>query len=253
MGYLHDGHLSLVKRSLKETDVTVVSIFVNPIQFGPKEDLARYPRDLGRDIKLLREAGVDIVFYPLVKEMYPEPYCTYVDVACLGDLLCGAARPGHFRGVATIVAKLFNIIRPDTAYFGQKDAQQAVIVKKMAADLNMGTRVSVMPTVREKDGLALSSRNSYLGPQERAQAPVLHKALAKAAAMIRKGSRSSRLIVREMKKIIGQEKLPRIEYIAIVDNKTLRPADRIRDEVLIALAAHIGKTRLIDNIKVRVK
>lgn len=248
MGALHKGHSSLIRQAHKETDFVVVSIFVNPIQFGPKEDLNKYPRNLKRDVRLCRKEGVDIIFYPEAKQMYPEDFKTYVDVKDLSGVLCGRFRPGHFRGVTTVVIKLFNIIYPDIAYFGQKDAQQAIIIKKMVEDLNIPVTIKVMPTVREKDGLALSSRNAYLSPSERKDATVLYQALNLARDLIRRGTKGSWDIISKMKQLINEKKTAAVQYISIVDLKDLKSVDKIRGEVLIALAVWIGKTRLIDNI-----
>jgi pantoate--beta-alanine ligase len=248
MGALHAGHLSLILQARKENDFVVVSIFVNPAQFGPREDYRQYPRPIKKDIAFLRRAGVDFIFNPQAKDMYPEGSATYVSVEGLSRLLCGRIRPGHFRGVATVVAKLFNIIGPDTAYFGQKDAQQAIIIKRMAGDLNMPVKIKVMPIVRERDGLALSSRNVYLDKQERKDALVLSQALNLAKNLIKGGAEDSDKIVREMKKLIRRKKIARIDYAAVVDLKSLKPLKKISDHCLIALAVWIGKTRLIDNI-----
>jgi len=253
MGYLHDGHLSLVKRSIKETDKTIVSIFVNPTQFGPREDLAKYPRDIKRDEGLLNSMGVDALFYPTVNQMYPRPYSTYVNVEDISYGLCGKFRPGHFRGVSTIVAKLFNIVKPDVAYFGQKDAQQAAVIKKMVQDLNMDLQIKALPTIRERDGLVQSSRNTYLGPQEREDALVLHDSLLLAKRMIKKGEKSSKKIVNAMRNRIKTKRSTRIEYIEIVDSKTLKPIKGIKGELLIALAVYVGRTRLIDNISLKAR
>ncbi|MCM8781964.1 MAG: pantoate--beta-alanine ligase [Candidatus Omnitrophica bacterium] len=253
MGYLHNGHMSLVRRSVKENDETIVSIFVNPLQFGPTEDFEKYPRDFKRDERMLKKAGADVVFYPTQNQMYRQPYYTYVNVQYLTDTLCGRSRPGHFKGVTTVVAKLFNIIRPDIAYFGQKDAQQAIVIKKMTEDLNMDIRIKVMPIIRESDGLAMSSRNIYLTPQERADAAVLHQALLLAKRMIKKGQRLPGKIITKMSELINQKKSSRIDYIEIVNPKTLRPVKNICGEILIAMAVYIGKTRLIDNLKLKVR
>lgn len=253
MGYLHEGHISLVRRSAKENDFTVASIFVNPAQFGPKEDFKKYPRDFKRDKSILKEAGVDALFYPEAEEMYPDPYYTYVRVEDLGDTLCGKSRPGHFKGVATVVAKLFNIVKPDIAYFGQKDAQQALIIGEMAKDLNMDLKVRTMPTIREKDGLAMSSRNAYLGASERKDAAVLYKSLLAAKRMINKGGRSPQKIINNMRALIKQKKSAMIDYAEIVDAATLKPVKKISGDILIALAVRIGNTRLIDNLKIRVR
>ena len=251
MGYLHEGHLSLIRTAKKHTDVVVTSIFVNPIQFSPSEDLEKYPRDLKRDEGLARSAGADIVFCPSAKEMYPEGYATYVNIEGLTDTLCGASRPGHFKGVTTVVAKLFGIIKPDIAYFGQKDAQQAVVIRKMAEDLNMGLEVKVLPIIREEDGLAMSSRNVYLSTDDRRQATVLYRSLQDAEAAIKKGERDPKKIVKMMSDMISHVPTSKIDYISIVDTKNLKSVDKIDGETLIALAVFIGKTRLIDNVIVK--
>ncbi|MFA6141736.1 MAG: pantoate--beta-alanine ligase [Candidatus Omnitrophota bacterium] len=251
MGYLHEGHLSLIRTAKKHTDMVVVSIFVNPIQFSPSEDLEKYPRDLKRDEELARSAGVDIIFCPSAKDMYPDGYVTYVNVEDLTDTMCGVSRPGHFKGVLTVVAKLFGIVKPDMAYFGQKDAQQAVVVKKMADDLNMGIEVKVLPIVREKDGLAMSSRNIYLSADDRRDAVVLYRSLQDAESAVRKGERDPKKIIKMMSDMISHVPTSKIDYISIVDTKNLKDVDRIDGEVLIALAVFIGKTRLIDNVIVK--
>ena len=248
MGYLHEGHLSLARAAKKHTDVVVMSIFVNPIQFGPKEDFERYPRDLKRDEGLATGAGVDIIFHPFVKDMYPAGYSTYVNVEGLTETLCGTSRPGHFKGVTTVVAKLFEIIRPDIAYFGQKDAQQAIVIKKMACDLNMGIEVKIMPTIRESDGLAMSSRNAYLEDAERRDALVLHGSLEKAEEMIKSGERDPRKVIKAMQELIKGSPAAKIDYVSIVDAATLKEIKTITGEILVAVAVFIGKTRLIDNI-----
>ena len=248
MGYLHEGHLSLARQARRDTDIVVMSIFVNPAQFAPQEDLKKYPRDLKRDVKLARGVGVNVIFYPSIKAMYPDGYKTYVEVRELSNILCGKSRPGHFKGVATVVAKLFNITACDTAYFGQKDAQQALIIKKMAQDLNMPLKIKVMPIIRENDGLAMSSRNKYLSPQERQEAVILHKALLLAKSLIRQGYKGSRYLISRMKDVIREKKSARIDYIDIVDAQDLSPVKTIKGRVLIALAVWIGKTRLVDNI-----
>lgn len=250
MGYLHEGHLSLVKASLKKADCTVVSIFVNPTQFGPKEDFKEYPRDLEGDSQLLEELGVDVLFYPDTTEIYPFDYKTYVEVEDLQDKLEGWSRPGHFRGVCTVVLKLFNIVQPDIAFFGQKDAQQTIILKRMISELNLDIRIEVMPTVRETDGLALSSRNVYLNPGQRQAALCLSRSLDEAASMIRSGERRTAPIVDKMREIIGGEVLAKLDYIAIVDRATLEPLKEIKEEALIVLAVFFGSVRLIDNIMV---
>ena len=251
MGYLHNGHMSLVNAAKKHTDVVVMSIFVNPIQFGPKEDFERYPRDLKRDEQLASEAGVDVIFYPSAKEMYPEGYATFVNVERLTDGLCGASRPGHFRGVTTVVVKLFGIVKPDVAYFGQKDAQQAAVIRKMAQDLNMGVEVKIMPIVREKDGLAMSSRNTYLSELERKDALGLYQSLKKAESLVTGGETDAKRIIKIMKEAIAARPAVKIEYISIVDAKELVELETITKEALIAVAARVGKTRLIDNIIVK--
>ncbi|MEA2004762.1 MAG: pantoate--beta-alanine ligase [Acidobacteriota bacterium] len=253
MGYLHEGHLSLVRESLRKTDYTVVSIFVNPTQFGPEEDFNRYPRDLSRDAQVLKKEGVDILFIPETQEMYPEGYKTFVEVKDLQNLLCGKSRPGHFRGVCTVVLKLFNIIQPNMCFFGQKDAQQAVIIKKMVHDLNLDISVEVLPIIREHDGIAMSSRNSYLNPEQRKAALVLYKSLKEAEKMIAEGERSAGNIIERMCKIINSEPKARIDYVEIVDLEYLNPVIEIENEVLIALAVFIGSVRLIDNIIVNIK
>jgi pantoate--beta-alanine ligase len=248
MGALHEGHLSLMRWARKENDCLIVSIFVNPLQFGPKEDFRRYPRDLKRDTQLCKQEGVDIIFYPKNQEMYPPGFKTYIDVEDLSSVLCAKFRPGHFRGVAAIVAKLFNIVCPDIAYFGQKDAQQAIIIKKMAQDLNIPAKIKIMPTVREKDGLAMSSRNVYLNKLERKEAVVLYRALDLARRMFKKGNRGSSLIIRKMKKLIEEKKTTKVQYIAIVDLENLKPVNTIKNKTLITMAVWFGRTRLIDNI-----
>jgi pantoate--beta-alanine ligase len=247
MGYLHEGHLSLMRKARKENDIVVISIFVNPTQFGPREDYNRYPRDLNRDLKLAREVGVDIVFYPSVEEMYPSKYRTYVEVEELSDLLCGKSRPGHFRGVTTVCTKLFNIVQPDVAYFGQKDAQQAIIIKQMVRDLNFPLKIKVLPIVREKDGLAMSSRNVYLSSQEREEATVLYQSLKTAHQMVKTGIKDAGRIKRQVKNMISEKATARIDYVEIVDLEDLKPVRTIDKPALLALAVWFGKARLIDN------
>jgi pantoate--beta-alanine ligase len=251
MGYLHEGHLSLVRKCRKSANVSVVSIFVNPLQFGPREDIQRYPRDIARDAGLLRREGVDFLFYPDELDMYPDGYRTFVEVSGLQDGLCGRSRPGHFKGVATVVLKLFNIVQPDLAFFGQKDAQQAVILRKMSEDLNLNVKIRVLPIVREPDGLAMSSRNVYLTGEERRAALVLSRCLAEARRMFERGERRAGAVVSQLKATAAAEPLARVDYIEIVDNKDLRPVELIRRDVLVALAVYIGKTRLIDNTILR--
>jgi pantoate--beta-alanine ligase len=248
MGALHAGHFSLIKRAREENDITIVSIFVNPAQFGPGEDLKKYPRSLKQDAAFCRKLGVDFIFLPDKDNMYPQGYSTFVNVEILSGLLCGSSRPGHFRGVATVVAKLLNIVQPDTLYLGQKDAQQAVIISRMVKDLNFPVKVKVLPTVRQDDGLALSSRNAYLGKDERASALVLYKALQLAKVMIDNGQRNAARIISRMKQLIEKNKLARIDYIAIVERQQLKEVKKIIPGSLIALAVKFGKTRLIDNI-----
>jgi pantoate--beta-alanine ligase len=252
MGYLHKGHLSLIKVAKRKSDVVVVSIFVNPTQFGPKEDFAKYPRDFKRDRFLLEKEGCDFVFAPRIKDMYPEGYLTYVKAEKITGKLEGAIRPGHFQGVTTVVAKLFNIVQPDIAVFGQKDAQQAVVLKKMVDDLNYGVKMIIAGTVRERDGLALSSRNVYLSKEERKQAKVLYQALRLAKKMIKNGERSPSKIVSKMNKLIDKQPLAEIDYIAITDAHSLELLNKLKGEILISLAVRFGKTRLIDNIKMKV-
>jgi pantoate--beta-alanine ligase len=247
MGYLHEGHLSLVRECRKRADITVVSVFVNPLQFGPQEDFRRYPRDPERDASLLEKEGVDILFLPEDAEMYPDSYRTSVEVASLQDKLCGLTRPGHFRGVATVVLKLFNIVRPDFAFFGQKDAQQVVILRRMAEDLNADVEIKAMPTVREPDGLAMSSRNTYLNAAERRAAIVLFRSLEEARRMFERGERAARPIRERLLSTIAAEPLARVDYAEIVNPGSLEPVERIDGQALVVLAVYIGKTRLIDN------
>jgi pantoate--beta-alanine ligase len=249
IGYLHAGHISLVKQSRKDNASTVVvSIFVNPTQFGPKEDFAKYPRDERRDISMLDKAGVDIAFIPAVQEMYPSGFNTWVEVQGITERLEGSVRPGHFKGVATVCNKLFNIVRPDRAYFGQKDAQQALVIKKMVADLDMNLEIVVAPTLREADGLAMSSRNFYLNPDERKAATVLYRALLKAKEMRQAGEHDTKTIHDVMTALIQAEPLAKIEYVSIADTVSLQELEQIRSQALVSLAVRIGKTRLIDNI-----
>ena len=250
MGCLHRGHLSLIRKACADNDICVVSIFVNPTQFGPNEDFGRYPRNFDRDREMAQSAGASVIFHPEAGEMYPDGYQTTVEVKDLTRPLCGASRPGYFRGVATVVLKLFNIVRPDKAYFGQKDAQQAVVVRQMVRDLNCDTDIVVCPIIRESDGLALSSRNIYLSGQERGQAAVLFKSLETARVLIEKGERESVKIKDKMYNMIRSKNLARVEYLEIVDFKTLDSVDVIAGNVLVALAVRFGATRLIDNIVV---
>jgi pantoate--beta-alanine ligase len=248
MGYLHQGHLSLVRESVRKTDCTVVSIYVNPTQFGPEEDFQEYPRDLEKDKALLKDLGVDFVFIPDNLEMYPEGFKTFVEVQDLQDRYEGQSRPGHFRGVCTVVLKFFMIVEPDVAFFGQKDAQQAVIVKKMAQDLNLDVEIQVLPTVREEDGLALSSRNIYLSENQRKAALCLVNSLRRAKNMIESGETDPHVVAREMQRIVAGQELADIDYIAIVDLENFEPLDKIEKDTLIAIAVFFGKVRLLDNI-----
>jgi pantoate--beta-alanine ligase len=248
MGALHEGHLSLVRASKARCDTTAVSIFVNPLQFGPSEDLATYPRTLERDSKLLDELGVELLFVPALEEMYPAGATTYVLVEGLSDKLDGASRPGHFRGVATVVAKLFEIIRPDFAFFGQKDAAQVAVLRKMASDLNLDIELVVCPIVRDADGLALSSRNAYLNPEQRQQALVLHRSLMKVKVATEAGERDAARLIEIGKQVVAAAPAARLDYFAIVNPETLDPVADISRGALVAVAAFIGTTRLIDNI-----
>ncbi|KAF2956602.1 pantoate--beta-alanine ligase [Marinitoga sp. 38H-ov] len=248
MGYLHKGHLSLVEQARKDNDIVVVSIFVNPTQFGPNEDFDRYPRDLNRDLELLKPYNVDYIFNPEVEEIYAKNYSTYVEETKLTKVLCGKSRPGHFKGVTTIVNKLFNIVRPTKAYFGQKDAQQFRVLRKMVDDLNMDVEMIEMPIIREEDGLAMSSRNIYLNSEERKQALALSKSLKKAKELYENGERDTKKIKEEMKRVFDKNPLVKIDYIEIVDEYNLENVDIIEKKVLVAVAAFVGKARLIDNI-----
>lgn len=254
MGYLHEGHLNLIRIGKKRSNVLVVSVFINPTQFGPKEDFKTYPRDFKRDRCLLesRLRRDDFVFAPRVKDIYPEEYLTYVNVDKITHKLEGAIRPGHFQGVTTIVAKLFNIVCPDVAVFGQKDAQQAVVLKKMVDDLNYRIRMIIAPTVRERDGLALSSRNMYLSKEERKQATVLYQSLREAKRLIGDGERSANKIIAKMRNLIKKQPLAKLDYIAVTDASSLELLKKLKGEVLISLAVRFGKVRLIDNIRIRV-
>jgi pantoate--beta-alanine ligase len=248
MGCLHEGHLSLVRQARGDNASLVVSIFVNPTQFAPGEDFASYPRDEARDLALLEKEGVDIVFLPSAAEMYPPGFDNYVEVAGLSRRLEGASRPDHFRGVATVVTRLFDLVRPDKAYFGQKDAQQAIIISKIAADLHPGVEVITLPTVREGDGLAMSSRNSYLNPEERRAGAVLYRALSHAQELWRKGERNAPKLRREMTAVLRKEPLAAIDYVSVADPTTLEEMETASSPALVSLAVSIGATRLIDNI-----
>jgi len=251
MGYFHEGHLALVRQARAENPSVVVSIFVNPTQFGPQEDFNSYPRDTQRDLALLEKEQVDIVFMPSVAEMYPPQFNSWVEVGKVTERLEGASRPGHFRGVTTVVAKLFNIVQPTKAYFGQKDAQQLVVIKKMVADLNMNLEIVAVPTVREPDGLAMSSRNTYLNPEERKVATVLYQALGLAQKLWSEGKRDNQTIRTQMIILISKEPLATIEYISIANPETLEelePFGSVNSPAIVSLAVRIGSTRLIDNV-----
>jgi pantoate--beta-alanine ligase len=248
MGALHAGHASLMQAARTETDFVVVSIFVNPLQFGPNEDLARNPRPLDEDLRLCDRKGVDLVFHPDVAMMYPADARTVVEVQGWQEQLCGASRPGHFRGVTTVVTKLFHIVAPDVAYFGQKDAQQARIIQQMVRDLNFPVQIHICPIVREPDGLALSSRNRYLDSEQRRQAPILFQALEEARALVERGERDAGALRRALAQRIATASGARLDYAAVVDFETLAPLDRLRGRVLVALAVFFGTTRLIDNL-----
>lgn len=247
MGYLHEGHKSLIDKAVKENDRVVVSVFVNPIQFGPTEDLASYPRDLERDAKLCEEAGANLIFHPEKEEMYFDDFSTFVEVQGVSKGLCGKSRPIHFRGVCTVVTKLFNIVKPDRAYFGQKDAQQLAVVKRMVRDLNMDIEIIGCPIIREEDGLAKSSRNTYLSPEERKAAVILSKSLKLGKEAIEAGERDCKKIIDIITNNINTEKLAKIDYVEIVDPLSIENIDKIENSALVAMAVYIGKTRLIDN------
>lgn len=247
MGYLHPGHISLIERARKENDMVVVSIFVNPIQFGPNEDLDTYPRDMTHDREVCEKAGAELIFAPQPSEMYPSENFAFVDIKELGDGLCGAKRPGHFRGVCTVVSKFFNIVLPNRAYFGEKDAQQLAIIRRMVKDLNIGTEIVSCPIVREADGLAMSSRNLYLSPEERKAALSISRSLSAAKELMRKGEKDALKIRETIVAGISAEPLARIDYAEIVDSADLSPVQRIEKPVLAAVAVYFSKTRLIDN------
>jgi pantoate--beta-alanine ligase len=248
MGFLHEGHLALVRRAKAENSAVVVSIYVNPAQFGPREDFSAYPRDLDKDLALLEKEGTDIIFIPSDDEMYPPGFSSWVDVERVTERLEGASRPGHFRGVTTVVAKLVDIVQPTSAYFGQKDAQQVVVIKRMVADLNMGIEIVVVPTMRESDGLAMSSRNIYLDPKERQAATVLFEALTLARQLGNAGEKDAEKIRDQMIALIRQEHLAQIDYVSIADAETLEELDLLDRPAVASLAIRIGKTRLIDNL-----
>jgi len=248
MGALHDGHLSLVRAAKAQCDVVVVSIFVNPLQFGPNEDLAKYPRTFERDCELLEREGIDFLFAPSAEEMYPADAVTFVTVEGLSDKLCGRSRPGHFRGVTTVVAKLFDIVEPDLAFFGQKDAAQATIIRRMVRDLDFAVEIMVSPIVRELDGLAMSSRNAYLSPQQRKSALVLYRSLAEVKRRFDQGERNAANLIEAGRHVLAQESAVRPDYLEIVDPDTLDPLPELNRPALVAVAAFLGSTRLIDNL-----
>jgi pantoate--beta-alanine ligase len=248
MGALHEGHLSLVRRSNEESDVTVVSIFVNPAQFGPQEDFKRYPRDREGDLEKLSALGTDVVFIPEDSEMYPEGFSSVINIGSIGDILCGVTRQGHFNGVATVVAKLFNIVIPDKAYFGQKDYQQTVVIKKLVKELNFTVDIIMCPIVRESDSLAMSSRNSYLKGEERRAARVLYKALRHGEDVISRGAKDVKYVRKEVEAVLKTEPLAQIEYIEVLEPLNLEKLHTIKETAVICIAAKIGTTRLIDNV-----
>jgi pantoate--beta-alanine ligase len=248
MGALHEGHLSLVRAARAQSDFVVVSIFVNPLQFGPKEDLSKYPRNFDRDCSLLEEAGIDLIFAPSDAEMYPCGALTFVNVEGLSERLDGQSRPGHFRGVTTVVSKLFHIVEPDLAVFGQKDAAQVAIIKRMVRDLNMPVEIVVGPIVRETDGLAMSSRNAYLNPNQRQRALVLSRSLDRIQGVFKAGERSAAKLAAAGLEIFREEPAVRVDYLSVVDPESLEPVDTVISHALVAVAAYVGTTRLIDNV-----
>lgn len=247
MGYLHEGHKSLIDKAVEQNDRVVVSVFVNPIQFGPTEDLATYPRDLERDAALCENAGASLIFHPEPEDMYFDDFCTYIDMEHLTKGLCGKTRPTHFRGVCTVVGKLFNIVQPDRAYFGQKDAQQLAVIRRMVRDLNFNLEIVGCPIIREEDGLAKSSRNTYLSPEERQAAVILHKGLTKGEELIRAGEKRAEVVKKAIRDIIESEPLAKIDYVEIVDFDNIQEKAVLDGSILAAVAVYIGKTRLIDN------
>ena len=247
MGYLHEGHQSLIRKSVEQNDRTVVSVFVNPIQFGPTEDLEAYPRDINRDMKAVEEVGGDLIFNPEPAEMYPGHFTSFIDTTETTELLCGAVRPIHFRGVCTVVGKLFNIVLPDNAYFGQKDAQQLATIRRFVRDLNFPVEIVACPIVREEDGLAKSSRNTYLSPAERQAALILSQSLKKGKALIEQGEKSAEKVKEVITESLKTEPLARIDYVEVVDFENIQRVETIEGETLVAIAVYIGKTRLIDN------
>lgn len=250
MGYLHEGHASLMRNSVMSCDKTVASVFVNPIQFGPGEDLSTYPRDFERDCKVLENEGVDLVFHPKDSEMYNENFCTFVDITTLSDTLCGASRPVHFRGVCTVITKLLNTVKPDKIFFGQKDAQQLAIIRRMVRDLNFDVDVVGCPIVREADGLAKSSRNSYLSEDEHRAALVLSRTIRLGQALVAEGERNSKALLDAMKENLRKEPMADVEYVEVVDGLEMQPVSTFKDGDLVAMAVRIGSTRLIDNFTV---
>ncbi len=252
MGYLHEGHESLIHRAVAENDRVVVSVFVNPIQFGPKEDLATYPRDMERDSAVCQRAGASLIFHPEKEDMYCGDFCTYIDMEGLTKGLCGKSRPTHFRGVCTVVGKLFNIVRPDRAYFGEKDAQQLAVIRRMVRDLNFDLEIVGCPIIREEDGLARSSRNTYLSPEERKAAPILHRGLTRGEELVRAGERRAEEIRKAVTSVIESEPLARIDYVEVVDFENMEPVETLKGTVLTAVAVYIGGTRLIDNFIITV-
>lgn len=247
MGYLHEGHQSLIKKSVEQNDRTVVSVFVNPMQFGPTEDLESYPRDLEADARLVESTGGDLIFNPEPEEMYKDGFCSFVNMTGLPDALCGLTRPVHFKGVCTVVNKIFNIVKPDRAYFGEKDAQQLAIIMRMVKDLNMDIEIVGCPIIREADGLAKSSRNIYLTPEERKAAVILSKSVALGKKMVAEGEKDAKKIVTAMKELINSEPLATIDYVEMVDMDTMKAIDEVKGHVLCAMAVKFGKARLIDN------
>ncbi len=253
MGYLHDGHRSLIHRARQDNGAVVVSVFVNPTQFGPNEDLEAYPRDAERDLALMRAEETDITFFPSAREMYPEGFTTYVQVeGPMTKVLCGRSRPGHFRGVATVVSKLFHLVAPDRAYFGQKDAQQVAVIQQMVRDLDFDTQIVACPTLREADGLAMSSRNVYLSELQRKQAPIIYQALLEARDIIAKGERNAAAIAQNIEKRLLTIDSAAVDYVSVADARTLAEIETLAGAVLIAVAVKVGRTRLIDNIRIEV-
>ncbi|MCI5730933.1 MAG: pantoate--beta-alanine ligase [Eubacterium sp.] len=247
MGYLHEGHKSLIDKAVEQNDRVVVSVFVNPIQFGPGEDLATYPRDLDRDAALCENAGANLIFHPEPENMYFDDFCTYIDMDGLTKGLCGKTRPTHFRGVCTVVGKLFNIVQPDRAYFGQKDAQQLAVIRRMVRDLNFNLEIVGCPIIREEDGLAKSSRNTYLSPEERKAAVILHKGLTRGEELVNQGEKNANVVKAAIREVIESEPLAKIDYVEIVDFDNMKEIETLERPFLAAVAVYIGKTRLIDN------